>query len=58
MHPLEQTQSATVAQAEASALTRNDEKPTRFPTGIRWPDIDALYTAYEGEREIYDILGW
>jgi N-formylglutamate amidohydrolase len=56
MHPLEQKQSGTVAQEQASALTRNDEKPTRFPTGIRWPDVDELYTAYEGEREIYDIL--
>jgi N-formylglutamate amidohydrolase len=56
MHPLEQTQSATVAQEKASALSRNDEKPTGFPTGVRWPDVDALYTAYEGEREIYDIL--
>jgi N-formylglutamate amidohydrolase/glutathione synthase/RimK-type ligase-like ATP-grasp enzyme len=41
---------------KATALTWKADKPARFPTGTRWPEVEDLYPAYEGEREMYDVL--
>jgi len=42
--------------ARGTALTWKAERPARFPTGTRWPEVDELYPVYEGEREMYDVL--
>ena len=42
--------------AATAALTWKAEKPARFPTGTRWPDVDELYRTYDGERDVYDVL--
>ena len=41
---------------KATSLTWKAGKPARFPTGTRWPEIEQLYPAYEGERRMYDVL--
>ncbi len=38
------------------ALTWEAEKLPGFPTGTRWPEVDELYLAHEGRREVYDVL--
>ena len=39
-----------------TALSWEGEKPGGFPTGTRWPEIDALYAAHDGEQEVYDVF--
>ena len=43
-------------QEKATSLTWKAGKAARFPTGTRWPEVEALYPAYEGERRMYDVL--
>jgi len=45
-----------VEEAAPAALTWAADKPARFPTGTRWPEVEELYPAHEGEREVYDVL--
>ena len=45
-----------VEEAAPTALTWVAEKPPRFPTGTRWPEVEELYSTYEAEREVYDVL--
>lgn len=44
------------AEAAPAALTWETGKAPRFPTGTQWLDVDALYAAHEGEREVYDVF--
>ena len=43
-------------QEKATSLTWKAGKAARFPTGTRWPEVEELYPAYEGERRMYDVL--
>lgn len=45
-----------VGEAAPTALSWEAEKPPRFPTGTRWPEVEELYPVYEGERQVYDVL--
>ncbi|MDQ6836125.1 MAG: hypothetical protein M3016_08045, partial [Actinomycetota bacterium] len=56
MDRLEKELLGTGAEDRATALTWKAEKPARFPTGTRWPEVEDLYLAYEGQREVYDVL--
>ncbi len=42
--------------AAPAALSWLGEKTPPFPTGTQWPEIDELYEAHEGEREVYDVF--
>jgi N-formylglutamate amidohydrolase len=53
---LEEELLGTGVQEKAAALTWKAERPAHFPTGTQWPEVEELYPAYEGEREVYDVL--
>jgi N-formylglutamate deformylase len=56
MDRLEEELLGAGARDTATALTWKAAKPARFPTGTRWHDVEQLYAAYEGERDVYDVL--
>lgn len=56
MDRLEKELLGTGAETVATALTWKAEKPARFPTGTRWPEIEELYPVQDGPREVYDVL--
>jgi N-formylglutamate amidohydrolase/glutathione synthase/RimK-type ligase-like ATP-grasp enzyme len=39
-----------------SSLTWSGETDPAFPTGTRWPEIDALYQAHGGIRTLFDVM--
>ena len=39
-----------------AALSWKSGKQPLFPTGTRWPEVEELYAAHDGEREVYDVL--
>jgi N-formylglutamate amidohydrolase/glutathione synthase/RimK-type ligase-like ATP-grasp enzyme len=53
---LEEELLGTGVQEKVAALTWKAERPAHFPTGTQWPEVEELYPAYEGEREVYDVL--
>jgi N-formylglutamate amidohydrolase/glutathione synthase/RimK-type ligase-like ATP-grasp enzyme len=56
MDRLEKELLGTGVEVAASALTWKAEKPSRFPTGTRWPEVEELYPVDDGEHEVYDVL--
>lgn len=45
-----------VGEVAPTALTWEAQKLPGFPTGTRWTEIEELYLAHEGDREVYDVL--
>ncbi|MFW5855299.1 MAG: N-formylglutamate amidohydrolase [Thermodesulfobacteriota bacterium] len=57
MDRLERELLGTGAGAEApSALSWTGTEGHGFPTGTHWPEIEALFQAHPGEREVFDVI--
>jgi N-formylglutamate amidohydrolase/glutathione synthase/RimK-type ligase-like ATP-grasp enzyme len=57
MDRLEKELLGTGVETAAAALTWKAEKPARFPTGTRWPEVEELYPVDDdGGRQVYDVL--
>ena len=56
MDRIEKELLGTGVEAVATALTWTSEKPPRFPTGTRWPEVEELYPDHDDEQEVYDVL--
>ncbi|MGI8632220.1 MAG: N-formylglutamate amidohydrolase [Solirubrobacterales bacterium] len=56
MDRLEQELLGAGVEEVAPATLSWDADALRFPLGTQWPEVEALFERYEGEREVFDVF--